>query len=56
MAEIYRNKEKKQKQSFGQKPGCVTAKLKQNEALTPEFIFGFISDPFIGKTLLCTLY
>jgi len=57
MPEIYRKPPKKQKQSCGKKPGCISGDLKQNEALTPNAVFGFITAPFYrGKNLLCTLY
>jgi len=57
MTGIYRKPLKKQKQSFGQKPGCISKELKQNEALTPNAVFGFITDPIYGDEFyLCTLY
>jgi len=56
MPEIYRKSLKKQKQSGGKKPGCISGDLKQNEALTPNAVFGSITAPFYrGKNLLCTL-
>jgi len=43
---------KKQKQSSGKKPGCVSDEMKQNEALTREWVFGFITAPFIGEEFI----
>jgi large subunit ribosomal protein L21 len=37
---------------LGKKPDCVTGEMKQNEALTRELVFGFITAPFIGEEFI----
>src|SRR5579871_6342629 len=32
---------------YSKNPGCIRANLKQNEALTPKPVFGFITDPIV---------